>query len=134
MRHAIRYEGSYERNFGKPNDDPDTYEGEDGKRHKAQPWPDDVDGLRVGFMEQEGRRFFAVTVGQAEDEIRLENPLRLDPDRHFGGKRFAAEPVKIGDQPAGVLLGDIIAANPEQREPLTRVRERIRDMLKATSR
>jgi hypothetical protein len=134
MRHAIRYEGSYERNFNRANPDFDSYQGEDGETHTAQAWPDDVDGLRVGFMEQEGRKFFATTVGQAETEVRLQNPVRLDPDRHLGGKRFAAEPVKIGDQPAGVLLGDIIAANPEQRDELTVIRERIREMLKSTSR
>ena len=93
MRHVIRYEGGYERNFGTLRSHGSEYEGDDGDRHVAKPWPKTMDGVRFSFMEQPGKRFVAVRVQYAGEDVVLKNPVRLDPERHLGGKRFSAEPV-----------------------------------------
>ena len=131
MRHAIRFEGGYERNFSALRQGGTDYEGEDGARHRIPAWPADAPGLRFGYMEQSGKRFVAVRVGYGEDEILLQHPVRLDPSRHLGGKRFGAEPIAIADMPAGALLGDIIDANHEQQAELSALRDRVRQALKA---
>ncbi|GAC1515775.1 MAG: hypothetical protein NVS1B4_07660 [Gemmatimonadaceae bacterium] len=131
MRHAIRFEGGFERNFADRSPGAADFEGDDGARHPLPAWPADVTGLRFGFMEQPGKRFVAVRVRYEEDEILLGHPVRIDPDRHLGGKRFAAEPVVIADNPAGSLLGDILDANPSQATSLSALRERVRSALKA---
>jgi hypothetical protein len=131
MRHAIRFEGGYERNFGIRAPGTSDYEGDDGARHPVVPWPADVTGLCFGFMEQSGKRFVAVRVRYGDEEVVLGHPVRIDPARHLGGKRFAAEPVAIADNPAGTLLGDILDANPTQHESLAALREGVRSALKA---
>jgi hypothetical protein len=126
MQHVIRYEGGFERNFSTLRAGAADYEGDDGSRHPVEDWPAEADGLRFSFMEQQGKRFVAVRVGYGDEEVVLQHAVRLDPARHLGGRRFSAEPIVVGDAPAGALLGDIVAANPEQREELTALRERIR--------
>lgn len=126
MQHTIRYEGGYERNFGTLRSERSQYEGEDGKRHSAQPWPTAGDGVRFSFMEQPGKKFFVVRVQFEGSDIRLKRPVRLDPERHLGGKRFAAEAITIGDKPAGALFGDILDANREQAQELKDIRARVR--------
>lgn len=129
MRHAIRFEGGFERNFPTLRADSDSYEGDDGSRHPMVPWPRKADGLRFGFMEQPGKRFVAVRVGFGDEEVVLRQPLRLDPERHLGGRRFSAEPIELGEAPAGTLLGDILDANPDQREALSGLRDRVREAM-----
>jgi hypothetical protein len=129
MQHVIRYEGGYERNFGTLRSQGSEYEGDDGGRHAATPWPTAVDGVRFSFMEQPGKRFVAVRVQYEGDDVVLKHPVRLDPERHLGGKRFSAEPVTLDDGPAGALFGDIIESNREQEKELRSIRARIRRAL-----
>ena len=130
MRHALRYEGGYERNFHSLTPGKTEYEGDDGETHKIIPWPAAADGLRYGFMEQKGKRFFVVRVCYGDSEILLKNPVRIDPDRHTGGHRFSAEPVPVDEEPSSHLLGDIITANPEQRAELSALRDHVRGDMK----
>ena len=132
MQHVMRFEGGFERNFGALRAGAAEYEGEDGARHHAVPWPADADGVCFGFMEQRGKRFLAVRVQYGGDEVVLRHPVRLDPVRHLGGRRFSARPIPLGDEPAGVLLADIIDLNPEQRPELTALRDRVRRALRAS--
>jgi hypothetical protein len=131
MRHVIRFEGAFERNFAALRAGDGEYEGDDGTRQHAAPWPAEVDGVRFGFMEQRGKRFLAVRLQYGGDEVLLRHPVRLDPARHLGGRRFSARPIPLADGPAGALFADIIDLNPEQRPELTALRERVRLALSA---
>jgi hypothetical protein len=129
MQHVIRFEGGFERNFAALRAGSREYETDDGNREQVVPWPAEADGLRFGFMEQHGKRFLAVRVQYAEEEVVLQHPVRLDPARHLGGRRFSAKPIPLGDEPAGALLGDMLDLNPEQRAELTALRDRVRRAL-----
>jgi len=129
MQHVLRFEGGLERNFAARHARASEYEGDDGSRQRPAPWPAEADGLRFGFMEQRGKRFIAVRVRYGDEEIVLQHPVRLDPTRHLGGRRFSANPILLGDEPAGALLGDMLDLNPEQRPELTALRARIRRAL-----
>jgi hypothetical protein len=129
MQHVIRFEGGFERNFAALRAGADDYEGEDGTRQHPAPWPADADGLRFGFMEERGKRFLAVRVRFGDEEIVLRHPVRLDPARHLGGRRFSASPIPLGDEPASALLADMFDLNPEQRPELTALRDRVRRAL-----
>jgi hypothetical protein len=131
MQHVIRFEGGFERNFATLRAGNGEYEGDDGTRVHAAPWPAEADGVRFGFMEQQGKRFLAVRLQYGDDEIVLRHPVRLDPARHLGGRRFSPRPIPLGDEPAGALLADIIDLNPEQRSELTALRERVRLALRS---
>jgi hypothetical protein len=131
MQHVIRYEGGYERNFGTLRSQGSEYEGDDGGRHIAQPWPKTMDGVRFSFMEQPGKRFVAVRVQYAGEDVVLKNPVRLDPERHLGGKRFSAQPVTLDDGPAGTLFGDILESNRDQYKELRAMRSRVRRALES---
>ena len=126
MRHAIRFEGGFERNYSTLRSGADSYEGDDGTRRPIGAWPAKADGLRFGFMEQPGKRFVAVRVGFGSEEVVLQHPLRIDPDRHLGGRRFSPDPIELGEAPASALLGDILDANPDQRDALSGLRDRVR--------
>jgi hypothetical protein len=129
MRHVMRFEGGFERNFGTLQPGHVEYEGDDGSRQRVAPWPAETDGVRFGFMEQRGKRFVAVRVQYGGDELVLRHPVRLDPARHLGGRRFSGRPIPLGDEPAGALFADIVDLNPEQRPELTALRERVRQAL-----
>lgn len=131
MQHVIRFEGGFERNFPTLRAGAVEYEGEDGARQEIAPWPADADGLRFGFMEQRGKRFLAVRVQYGDEEIVLGQPVRLDPSRHLGGRRFSATPIPLGDEPASALFTDIFDLNPQQRRVLTALRKRVRGELRA---
>jgi hypothetical protein len=132
MQHVIRYEGGYERNFGTLRSRGSDYEGEDGIRHTATPWPKG-DGVRFSFMEQPGKRFVAVRVQYGNEDVVLRHPVRLDPDRHLGGKRFSAQPLTIDDGPAGALFGDILESNREQEKELRFIRSQVRKAIDSRS-
>jgi hypothetical protein len=133
MQHVMRFEGGFERNFATLTADNAEYEGDDGNRQRVVPWPVEADGVRFGFMEQRGKRFLAVRVQYGDEEIVLRHPVRLDPTRHLGGRRFSARPIPLADEPAGALLGDIIDLNPEQRPELRALRDRVRSALAPTA-
>jgi hypothetical protein len=127
---VMRFEGGFERNFATLRNGASEYEGDDGLRRHLSPWPAEADGLRFGFMEQRGKRFLAVRLQYGREDVVLRHPVRLDPARHLGGRRFSARPIPLGDEPAGALLADIIDLNPEQRSELTALREEIRRALR----
>jgi len=133
MRHVMRFEGGFERNFATLRSGAGEYEGEDGLPRRVPEWPVEADGLRFGFMEQRGKRFLAVRLQYAGEEVVLRHPVRLDPVRHLGGRRFSPRPIPLGDEPAGALLADIIDLNPEQRPELTALREQIRRVLRESA-
>ncbi len=126
MRHVLRFEGGFERNFPTLRPGTTGYLADDGTSQSALEWPPEADGLRFGFMEKQGKRFVAVRVGNGEQEVVLEHPVRLDPARHLGGRRFSATPIPLGDEPAGALLGDILDANVDQRAELVALRDWVR--------
>jgi hypothetical protein len=130
MKHVIRYEGGYERNFGTLRSRSSQYEGDDGHRHTATPWPV-TDGVRFSFMEQPGKRFVAVRVEYDGADVVLKNPVRIDPERHLGGKRFSPKPVILEDAPAGALFGDILESNQAQHKELKEIRTRVRRALES---
>lgn len=132
MRHVMRFEGGFERNFAALRAGSAEYEGDDGARVGAAPWPAEADGLRFGFMEQRGKRFLAVRLQYGDEEVVLRHPVRLDPARHLGGRRFSARPIPLGDESAGALFADILDLNPEQREELTALRGQVRRALRAS--
>lgn len=131
MRHVLRFEGGYERNFSASRSGGAEYDGDDGVRQQAAPWPAEADGIRFGFMEQAGKRFLAVRVEYGDTEVLLRHPVRLDPTRHLGGRRFSAKPIPLADESASALLGDMVDLNPELRHELHAVRDRVRRDLTA---
>jgi hypothetical protein len=103
-----------------------TFLGSDGSERVIPEWPDEADGLRVGYMEKAGKRFVAVRVSDAKDDVMLENELLIDQPSHMGyGNRFSPEPTIIEDDAAKRLLNDIIDKNPGQRDQLSAIRDRM---------
>jgi hypothetical protein len=126
MPHALMYHGGFETNFPRLKPGARAIQGTDGSEHQLPDWPEDADGLRVGYMEKAGKRFVAVRVMDDEDDIVLQNELLIDPPSHMGyGKRFSAEPTLIEDDTAKRLLDDIIAKNPDQEVDLLALRARM---------
>lgn len=123
MRHCLTYHGGFERNFPALKVGASTFEGTDGTAHDRPATPDDVDGVRVDYMEKAGKKFAAVRVQRGADDVVLEHEVLIDPPTHMGyGKRFGHEPTLVDDEAMATLLADIIAKNPGQRNELSRVR------------
>src|SRR5690349_3257154 len=126
MSHALMYHGSFEANFSKMKSGATTFLGSDGKEAVIPEWPDEADGLRVGYMEKAGKRFVAVRVMDDKSDVMLGNEMLIDPPSHMGyGKRFSGEPTVIEDDAAKMLLNAIIEKNPDQRAELTAIRDRM---------
>jgi hypothetical protein len=126
MSHALMYHGSFEANFSRIKPGATTFLGSDGAERALTDWPDEADGLRIGYMEKAGKRFVAVRVMDDKADVVLENELLIDAPTHMGyGKRFAPEPTVIEDDAAKQLLNDIIDKNPEQRNELRAIRDRM---------
>jgi hypothetical protein len=80
--------------------------------------------MRIWYMEKPGKHFVAVRLQSGATDVVLPTPLLLDPAKHMGhGKRFSAEPVVIDDEMALVILGDILARNPQLRDQLKGIRD-----------
>ena len=123
MRHCLVYHGGFERNFPKLKTGATSFEGTDGTAHPMATVPPEVNGVRVHYMEKAGKKFAAVRVQNAGNDVVLQHELLLDPARHMGhGNRFSPEPTLIDDEAMGTLLGDIMAKNPEQRNELAKIR------------
>ena len=126
MRHGLRYHGGFERNYATLTSGTQRFQGSDGTERLLPVWPAEVDGLRVSYMEKPGKKFVAVRVEDDVADVVLRHEVLLDPSSHLGhGKRFAAEPTVIADEVACVLLDDIMAKNPEQRDALAAIRARM---------
>ena len=125
MKHALMYHGAFDINFPQLKPGATTFIGTNGETHDLRPWPDDVDGIRVGYMEKEGKKFFAVRVMDSKADLVLPHEVRIDSIRHMGlNKRFGAEATIIDDGPATDLLADILRANQELRLQLADIRAR----------
>jgi hypothetical protein len=129
MRHAIRYEGGFERNFSTLSPGAADYDGDDDQRHPMEAWPAEADGLRFGFMERQGKRFIAVRVQHGASDIVLSHGVVIDAPRHLDGRRLGPEPLLIGNGPASALLADIMDANHDRFADLAAVRDQIRTAL-----
>jgi hypothetical protein len=119
------YHGGFERNFPNLKPGTNTFEGTDGAEHALPDAPSSCDGLRIFYMEKAGKKFAAVRVQHAKDDLILKKELLLDPGRHMGfGKRFSAEPTEITDEFAAVILEDMMQTNTDQRRELVQLRSR----------
>ena len=126
MRHALMYHGGFEANFPSLKAGARTFLGSDGSERVIPEWPDDAEGLRIGYMEKAGKRFVAVRVMDDQNDVVLANELLLDAPSHMGyGKRFSPEPTLIEDDAARQLLNDIITRNPAQSADLVAMRGRM---------
>jgi hypothetical protein len=120
------YHGSFEYNFSRMKPGATSFLGSDGSVRMIPEWPDEADGLRVVYMEKEGKRFVAVRVMVDQSDVMLGNELLLHPASHMGhGKRFSPEPTVIDDDAAKQLLHDIMEKNPDQRAELRAIRDRM---------
>src|SRR5207237_6755425 len=62
MLHGYMYQGAFERNHESLRPGATTYRARSGAVVVIPEWPRDVNGLRVGYMERRGKRFYAVRV------------------------------------------------------------------------
>lgn len=126
MPHALMYHGGFEANFATMKSGAKTFVGSDGANKVIPDWPDEADGLRIGYMEKAGKKFVAVRVMDAKADVILENELLIDPPSHMGyGKRFSPEATIIEDDAAKQLLNDIMDKNPGQIRELKPIRDRM---------
>lgn len=132
MRHALRYQGGFERNFGRLAPGATTFEGTDGHVHQCAAWPADANGLRFTFMEKAGKKFCVVRVEFENADAVVANDLVIDPGRHTGfGQRLGPEPtVMDDDQVALTLLEDLIKRNVDAPGALLDMRARFKALAK----
>ena len=132
MRHALMYIGGFERNFSTLTTSTNAFTGTDGKEYPYHPWPPGVDGLRVGYMERQGKRFVAVRVSDGTSDVVLKNEMVMVPGEHFGfGTRLSGEPTLVEDDNAMLkMLEDITKRNSGHKE-VTDVLLNIRARFKA---
>lgn len=118
------YVGGFERNFPKLTTETTSFEGSDGNSHAYAPWPTSADGLRISYMEKTGKKFVAVRVADAMNDVVLTNELVMVPGEHFGfGTRLSGEPTLVEDNIAILkLLEDIIKKNMDKSEDLMNIR------------
>jgi len=126
------YQGSYEQNYDSLKPGVRSFRGTDGVEHSIPEWPDDVNGVKVSYMEKSGKKFYAVRVQFDGHDIVLKNPVLLDTMRHLGNKRFAPEPTTITDEIAETLLDDLIEKNPEQQKDLALLINRVNQVRRTT--
>ena len=132
MRHGYMYNGAFEKNYSTLSPGMKSYISTEGENRPLPEWPDDIDGIRVGYMEKSGKKFFAVRVQYDDHDVILENPVHIDPMRHMGNRRFAADPTLVSDDEASVLLDDIIRDNPEKQPELAMMINRINQIRRAS--
>lgn len=118
MRHALMYQGAFELNYADLRPGANTYRATDGSAQPLPPWPKTADGLHVGYMERQGKKFFAVRLQFEQHDVVLAQPIALDPLRHLGGRRLAPRPTIVSDDLASHLLDDAIATNADQQTEL----------------
>jgi hypothetical protein len=112
------YNGAFELNYSGLRPGTTTYKTPDGEEQSLPVWPDKVDGVRVGYMEKSGKKFYAVRVQYRDHDIVLENPVALDPLRHMNNRRFSPQPIPVTDDEASALIDDIIRDNPDKQPEL----------------
>jgi hypothetical protein len=79
-------------------------------------------------MEKAGKKFVAVRVADAQNDVVLLNELVLVPGEHFGfGTRLSGEPTSIEDNTTIMkLLEDIIKKNVAASDDLLLIRARFK--------
>jgi hypothetical protein len=125
MRHGYMYNGGFEKNYSSLKPGMTTYKSTEGEVRPLPEWPAKVDGIRVGYMEKSGKKFYAVRVQYDDHDVVLENPVYIDPLRHMNNRRFSADPTYVSDDEASVLLDDVIRDNPEKQPELAMMINRI---------
>ena len=131
MRHAYMYQGAYELNYTALRPGQATYKSTEGDERPLPEWPKKADGVRVGYMEKSGKKFFAVRVQYGDHDVVLENPVAIDPLRHMNNQRFSAEPIVVSDDGVSALLDDIIRDNPDKQAELAMLINRINQTRRA---
>jgi hypothetical protein len=132
MRHGYMYNGAYELNYKDLRPGTTTYVTTDGGSRALPAWPEKYDGVRVGYMEKAGKKFFAVRVQHVGHDIVLENPVAIDPLRHMNNRRFSSDPLPVTDDEASALLDDIIRDNPEKQADLAMMINQINSARRAS--
>jgi hypothetical protein len=125
------YQGAFELNYTALKPGRTTYKSTEGDERPLPEWPKKADGVRVGYMEKSGKKFFAVRVQFEDRDVVLENPVVIDPLRHMNNQRFSAEPTVVNDEGASALLDDIIRDNPEKQPELAMMINRINQIRRA---
>jgi hypothetical protein len=122
------YVGGFERNFQNLTPASTSFEGSDGKAHQYPAWPTTADGLRIGYMEKSGKKFVAVRIADALNDVVLHNEVVLVPGEHFGfGTKLSGEPTSVEDNVAIMkLLEDAIKKNVDHSEELLLIRARLK--------
>ncbi len=131
MQHGYMYSGAYELNYPNLRAGTSSYTTTDGEQRALPAWPDDIDGVRVSYMEKSGKKFFAVRLQHADHDIVLENPVAIDPLRHMGNRRFAADAVMVSDDEASALLDDAIRENPDKQSEIALMINRVNQLRRA---
>ena len=132
MRHAYMYHGAFELNYSALHPGCSTYKSTEGDERPLPEWPKKADGVRVGYMEKAGKKFFAVRVQYGNHDVVLENPVVIDPLRHMNNQRFSAEPTVVNDDGVSALLDDIIRDNPEKQAELAMMINQINQIRRAS--
>jgi hypothetical protein len=126
------YNGAFEKNYSALRPGMTTYTSTEGDVRPLREWPEKIDGIRVGYMEKAGKKFYAVRVQYDDHDVVLENPVHIDPMRHMGNRRFAADPTLVSDDEASALLDDIIRDNPDKQPELAMMINRINQIRRAS--
>jgi len=119
------YGGAYELNHDALSTGSDTYRTTSGEAHPLPTWPDDVDGMRVWYMEKAGKKFYAVRLQFGSHDIVLAQPVAIDPLRHMNNRRFSAQPTLVNDSEVSALLDDVIRDNPDSQAELAMLINRV---------
>jgi len=125
------YNGAFELNYSELTSKPSTYKSTDGNELPLPSWPEKIDGVRVGYMEKSGKKFYAVRVQYGDYDIVLENPVYIDPLRHMNNRRFSADPTVVSDDEASALLDDVIRENPDRQAELAHMINQINQTRRA---
>ena len=118
MQHGYLYNGAFEANYPSLRSGATTYKTTSGEVRPLPDWPTEIDGVRAGYMERRGKKFFVVRLQFADEDIVLGNPVLIDRMRHLGNQRLSAGPLIVDDDSASSLLDDAIAANADQQKEI----------------
>jgi hypothetical protein len=131
MRHAYMYNGAFEKNYTTLRPGSTRYTTTEGDARPLPEWPAEIDGIRVGYMEKAGKKFYAVRVQYDDHDVVLENPVSIDPLLHMGNRRFSAEPTVVTDDEASALLDEMIRENPDRQPELALMINKINQIRRA---
>ena len=131
MHHGYMYNGAYEANYPSLRPGATAYTATDGTMRPLPEWSEKIDGIRVGYMEKSGKKFFAVRVQYGDHDIVLDKPIALNPLTHMGNRRFSSDPTIVGDEEASALLDDMIRHNPSKEPELALMINRINQVRRA---